>query len=188
MISFFISFNLPKLYDKTVALFPVRHKTSMVMWLNRFDLILSGFIRGQLTVGFILGSLYAVGLTLVGIENGGSFGAMIGLFCIVPYIGLFAGFLIVMLMALSKGGVLLLLKAVVVFVIIQVVDTAFITPNIMGKKVGISPVLVIIALFAGAELGGFLGILVAVPTFAMLKLISEEIVNRYKMSNHFNNE
>ncbi len=188
VISFFTCLKLPSIYENTISLFPKEHRESMLMWLNRFDRVLSGFIRGQLTVGFVLGSLYALGLTLTGLENGGSFGAMIGLFCIVPYVGLFSGFTIVMLMALSKGGVLLLLKVVSVFVIIQIFDTIFITPNIMGRKVGISPVLVIIALFAGAELGGFLGILVAVPTFAILKLISEDMVTRYRDSDFFNGD
>ncbi len=185
VITFFVSLKLPFLYSSFQALLPKDHKRAILYWIQRFDTVLSGFIRGQLTVGFVLGSLYALGLTIAGLEAGGSFGAMMGVFCLVPYVGLFSGFVIISLMALSKGGFLLVLKIVIVFLAIQICDTIFITPNIMGKKVGISPVFVIIALFAGAEIGGFLGILVAVPTFAILKIISEDMIARYKESDFY---
>lgn len=185
VISFFISFHLPEIYEKIKALFPPVHKNSIMLWVSRFDTVLSGFIRGQLTVCFVLGSFYAVGLTIIGLENAGSIGAMIGIFCFLPYVGLATGFLIAALLALSKGGLIMLVKIVIVFAVIQTIDTIFVTPNIIGKKVGINPIFVIIALFAGAEIGGFLGICVAVPTFAILKLVIEDMTERYKSSEFY---
>jgi predicted PurR-regulated permease PerM len=186
VVTFFASTRLPAIYDSLVALLPPAKKDEMLVWLEKFDRVLSGFIRGQIMVCFVLGSFYALGLTIAGLDQGASLGVLIGTLCFVPYIGLITGVIIAALLALSAGGAVLMLKVVSVFVVIQTIDTIAITPNIMGKKVGISPVFVIIALFAGAELAGFLGVLVAVPTFAILKIISGYIVEKYKSSAIYN--
>jgi len=182
VITFFMSMRLPDLYCAIVALLPLSRKEEFLEWMEKFDRVLSGFIRGQITVCLVLGLLYAFCLTLVGLPSGGSLGILIGLFCFVPYVGIISGFVIASLLALSAGGWLLALKVFLVFGAIQTLDAVAITPNIMGKRVGISPVFVIIALFAGAELAGFLGVLVAVPTFAILKLIGGYFVEKYKAS------
>jgi len=182
VIFFFMSMRLPQLYQSIVGLFPPSRKAEFHEWIEKFDHVLSGFIRGQLTVCLVLGTLYAICLTIVGLPSGGSLGVVIGLFCLVPYVGIITGFTVSSLLALSAGGWLLALKGLLVFAAIERLDAIAITPNIMGRRVGISPVLVIVALFAGAELAGFLGVLVAVPTFAILKLIGEYLLEKYKAS------
>lgn len=186
VVTFFVSTRLPAIFNSITGLFPPAKKGEMLEWLEKFDRVLSGFIRGQIMVCFILGSFYTIGLTLAGLKDGASVGVLIGALCFVPYIGIITGVIIASLLALSAGGPLLMFKVFLVFVIIQSLDAVAITPNIMGKKVGISPVLVIIALFAGAELAGFLGVLVAVPTFAILKLIGGYLVEKYKSSAIYN--
>ena len=185
VITFFTSYKFPRIKKELKSLIPPSHNSEIMIWVKRFDTVLSGFIRGQLTVCFVLGALYSLGFVIAGVDNSGSLGAMIGMLCIVPYIGLITGFIIAALLALTSGGTIMLLKVLIVFVIIQTLDAIFITPNIMGKKVGISPVFVIIALFAGAEIGGLLGILIAIPSFAIIKLISEDIIEKYKKSTFY---
>jgi len=182
VVAFFMSMRLPALYQAITGLFPPSRKEEFHQWMDKFDHVLSGFIRGQITVCFVLGSLYALGLTIIGLPSGGSLGVLIGLFCLVPYVGIVTGITAASLLALSTGGGMLALKVMLVFAAIQTMDAVAITPNIMGKRVGISPVFVIVALFAGAELAGFLGVLVAVPTFAILKLIGTYFVDKYKAS------
>jgi predicted PurR-regulated permease PerM len=186
VITFFASSRYPKIRVSIFELFPPAKQEYIKEWLCKFDRVLSGFIRGQLTVCFVLGCLYAGSFTIAGIPNAGSLGAMIGMLCIVPYVGLFAGITVTILLALVSGGVVALLKVVTVFLIIQAFDTVMITPNIMGRGVGMSPVFVIIAIFAGAEIGGFLGVLIAVPAFAILKLLGDDILKRYKTSTFYN--
>jgi len=185
VITYFTSTRYPKIKDSIFHLFPPAKQEYIKEWLFKFDRVLSGFIRGQLTVCFVLGCLYAGAFAVAGIESAVSLGAMIGMLCIVPYVGLFAGIIVTVLLALVSGGVPALLKVVTVFMIIQIFDTIFITPNIMGKGVGISPVFVIIAIFAGAEIGGFLGVLIAVPSFAILKLVGDDVLKRYKASTFY---
>lgn len=186
VITFFASSRFKKIKESIFSLVPPHMQQTTGEWLLKFDKIFSGFIRGQLTVCIVLGSLYAVLFTIAGIQGGGNLGIMIGALCFVPYVGLFTGISIALILALISGGFWGLLKVLIIFVIIQICDTIFITPNIVGKKVNVSPVFVIIALFAGAEIGGFLGVLTAVPVFAMLKVVIDEVVTRYKDSDFYN--
>ena len=186
VITFFASSRFKKINESIFALVPPHMQSSAKEWLLKFDKIFSGFIRGQLTVCIVLGSLYAVSFTIAGIQGGGNLGIMIGALCFVPYVGLFTGISIALILALISGGFWGLFKVLLIFVIIQICDTIFITPNIVGKKVNVSPVFVIIALFAGAEIGGFLGVLTAVPVFAMLKVVIDEVIERYKESDFYN--
>lgn len=186
VITFFASSRFKKIQESIFSLIPPHMQPSAKEWLLKFDKIFSGFIRGQLTVCIVLGSLYAVLFTIAGIQGGGNLGIMIGALCFVPYVGLFTGISISLILALISGGFWGLFKVLIIFVIIQICDTIFITPNIVGKKVNVSPVFVIIALFAGAEIGGFLGVLTAVPVFAMIKVVIDEVVARYKDSDFYN--
>ncbi len=186
VITFFASSRFKKINESIFTLVPPHMQPSAKEWLLKFDKIFSGFIRGQLTVCIVLGALYAVLLTIAGVQGGANLGIMIGALCFVPYVGLFTGISIALILALISGGFWGLVKVLVIFVIIQVCDTIFITPNIVGKKVNINPVFVIIALFAGAEIGGFLGVLTAVPLFAMMKVVADEVIRRYKASDFYN--
>jgi predicted PurR-regulated permease PerM len=186
VITFFASSRFKKIKESIFSLVPPHMQPTTEEWLLKFDKIFSGFIRGQLTVCIVLGALYAVLFTIAGIQGGGNLGIMIGALCFVPYVGLFTGISISLILALISGGFWGLFKVLIIFVIIQVCDTIFITPNIVGKKVNVSPVFVIIALFAGAEIGGFLGVLTAVPLFAMIKVVIDEVLARYKDSDFYN--
>ena len=186
VITFFASSRFNKINKAIFSLVPPHLQPSAKEWILKFDRIFSGFIRGQLTVCIVLGSLYAVFFTIAGIKGGGNLGIMVGALCFVPYVGLFTGIFISLVLASISGGVLGMFKVLIIFVIIQVCDTIFITPNIVGKKVNVNPVFVIIALFAGAEIGGFLGVLTAVPLFAMMKVVADEVIKRYKMSDFYN--
>jgi len=185
VIAYFTSSRYPQIKDSIFSLVPPLKQTNTKIWLGKFDLILSGFIRGQLLVCLVLGSLYSAGFAIANIPNALSLGIFIGALCIVPYVGLFFGIVISILLTLVSAGPFALIKLAIVFIVIQTCDTLFITPNIVGKKVGIRPIFVIIAIFAGAEVGGFLGVLIAVPTFAILKLLGDDMIKRYKHSSFY---
>lgn len=186
VITFFASSRFKQINKAIFSLVPPHLQPSAKEWIMKFDRIFSGFIRGQLTVCIVLGSLYAILFTVAGIKGGGNLGIMVGALCFVPYVGLFTGIFISLILALISGGAAGMFKVLVIFVIIQICDTIFITPNIVGKKVNINPVFVIIALFAGAEIGGFLGVLTAVPLFSMMKVVADEVIKRYKSSDFYN--
>ncbi|MCK5807839.1 AI-2E family transporter [bacterium] len=185
VIAFITASHFTKINKSIHILIPLRYRDTESKWEKKFDRILSGFIRGQLTVAFILGCFYIIGFSFAGIEWAFSLGALVGILCLVPYAGIFTAFVIsIFLVGVQTGGSGIL-SVLIVFTIIQTIDTMFITPNIMGKKVGIHPVFVIVALFAGGELAGLLGILVAVPLFALLKLVIEDMIETYKKSDFY---
>ncbi len=188
VVAFVTSVHFPHVKQQLYELTPPRFHRSEHEWITKFNTILSGFIRGQLIVAVVLGSFYAIGFSIAGIGWPISLGVMVGSLCLVPYAGIFTGFIVALLLAGAQSGFDGIISVIIVFAIIQTMDTLFITPNIMGKKVGIHPVFVILALYAGGELAGLLGVLVAVPVFALLKLVVEHVVELYKVSAFYREE
>lgn len=148
---------------------------------------LRAFFRGQLIVAACLGILYAVGLVLVGINFGFLIGLFAGLASIVPYLGLAVGMIPALLIALIQYwpdlwpavGVLL------VFGIGQAIEGLVLTPKLVGDKVGLSPVVIILAILLCGRFLGFFGVLFAVPIAAILKVLFLEALRRYKASSLF---
>lgn len=155
----------------------------------KVDEALGAFIRGQLTICFILGVLYTGGLLILGVDMAVLIGMGSGALFIVPYFGTIVGVIAATIMALLEFGMAWQVLGVwAVFGVIQVFEGNIMTPKIMGDRVGISPVIIIIALLIGAELLGFLGILVAVPTTAVLKVFMKDSMERYRSTEFFQGE
>lgn len=171
---------------KAVANIPLAYRDYLVQKFRQIDDVLSGFIRGQLTVCLILGILYSIGLSIVNINLAVVIGILSGAAYIVPYLGTAVGVVAASIMALLQYGLdWHLFGAWLVFAVVQALEGSIITPRIMGKRVGLHPVVVIIAVLIGADLLGFLGILVAVPTAAVLNVFIQDIIHRYQNSDFF---
>src|SRR5690606_17673853 len=153
---------------------------------RQIDRALSGFIRGQLTVCLMLGIFYAVGLTLVGLNFGLVIGLVTGLISFVPYFGMLIGFAVgvgVALAQFSTWGPIAMVAGV--FIIGQVIEGNFVTPRVVGSKVGLHPVWLIFALLAGGALAGFTGLLLAVPAAATIGVLTRFAVRRYRESEFY---
>jgi predicted PurR-regulated permease PerM len=130
---------------------------------------LSGFVRGQATVCIVLAIYYGIGLTSVGLDLGLVIGIGTGLAAFVPYVGMITGLVISLGLALAQGsGWSLVGMVAVVFLFGNVLEGNFLTPKLVGDRVGLHPVWIIFSLLAGGALFGFLGILLAVPVAAVL--------------------
>jgi sporulation integral membrane protein YtvI len=165
---------------------PLAYRDYLVAKFEQIDDVLGAFIRGQLTVCMILGVLYSLGLWLVGTDLAVVIGMSAGIAFIVPYMGTILGIIAASIMAFLEYGVSWHILAVwVVFAVIQAIEGSVITPKIVGDKVGLSPVIVILALLVGADLLGFLGILVAVPVAAVLNVFIKDGLERYRESSFF---
>ena len=151
------------------------------------DNALAGFVRGQAMVCVILGTLYAVGWSLIGLEFALVVGLITGFMAFIPYAGAFMGFLIALGLGFGQfwPDVVPIALIAVVFGAIQAVDGTFITPRLMGRSVGLHPVWILFALFAGGTLMGFVGVLIAVPTAAALGVLARFAVSRYLVSPMF---
>jgi predicted PurR-regulated permease PerM len=151
--------------------------------------ILSAFVRGQLLVCAILAVLYSIGLSLIGIDLAVVVGTLAGITFIIPYVGTLLGIALSTLLALLKFHDLLHpLLCLGWFVIVQALEGALITPKIVGDRVGLHPVLTILALLIGGQLFGIAGMILAVPAAAVLKVFVGMLRETYLASGYFREE
>jgi len=148
---------------------PRRHIDKVTQIGLEIDGVLAEFLRGQLSVMLLMGVFYAIGLSLAGLELAIPIGMIAGLLGFVPYLGPTTGIMLAMLAAVlqfdSFGD---LIPVAMVFVVGQGIESMWLTPWLVGDRIGLHPVVVIFALLAGGELFGFTGILLALPVSAAI--------------------
>ncbi|HRE83948.1 MAG TPA: AI-2E family transporter [Opitutaceae bacterium] len=141
----------------------------VVFLVREFVSIIVSFFRGQLLIGMIMGVLYAIGFSIVGLKFGAVVGLMLGFLNIIPYLGSIIGLVICIPLALFQpdGGGRLVLLMLAVQAVVQNIEGWFLTPKIMSDRTGLHPVAVIIAIFFwGTALDGLLGMVLAIPLTA----------------------
>jgi predicted PurR-regulated permease PerM len=131
------------------------------------------FFRGQVLVGICVGILTALGLSLVGLQYGFTLGLLVGFLTLIPYLGITVGFVAAVLMAwLQTQGWQLPAAVAAVFVVTQILEGFFITPKIMGDRVGLHPLTIIVGVLVwGQILGPVLGALLAIPLTATARVL-----------------
>lgn len=147
------------------------HRDDLVYLVREFLGILVAFFRGQLLIGLIMGVLLAIGFSLAGLRFGLALGLLVGLLNIIPYLGSILGLSVALPLALLQpnGGLVLVAIVLGVFVVVQSIESWFLTPRIMGEQTGLHPVAIIFAVFFwGHAFGGVLGMLLAVPLTAFI--------------------
>jgi len=148
--------------------------------------VLSGYVRGQLTANVVLGALYSAGLRLVDIRLAVPIGVLTGMMAFVPYIGFFTGLGLALTMAvLDWHGMGTVLGVLAVMLGVQLLDGTFITPRIVGRSVGLTPLEVLVTMMAAASLFGFLGVLLAVPLGAVVKILLQRATRAYLSSDFY---
>ncbi len=173
-ITFYLAIGMPQFYRWLLALFPGDRRKRVASIVAEMDDYVSAFVRGQFLVACILFVLYAIGLGMVGVELWFLLAVIAGFGNFVPYLGLIVGLVLSIIMTLiTFGSFWPVLQVFLVFVVVQFLEGSFITPRIVGEKVGISPLVVILAIFAGGSLFGLLGVLLAVPGAAVMKVLME---------------
>jgi predicted PurR-regulated permease PerM len=147
------------------------------------DETLSGFARGQATVCLIMGTFYGVGLLIIGLDFGFIVGFLTGLVSFVPYFGMLAGFITGVSIAVAQFGEFGPVAMVAaIFVAGQLLEGNFLTPKLVGDRVGLHAVWIIFALLAGGALFGFVGVLLAVPLMAIIGVLVRFSLDQYLQS------
>lgn len=130
------------------------------------------FFKGQLLVALLLALLYSIGLSIVGLPFAIAVGTIAGLLNIVPYLGLGLGLIIsVILTAVSDPTLMQFVWVGLVFAIVQFIEGTFVTPKVVGESVGIHPLGVMLALIVGGSLLGLIGLIIAIPAAAGLRVL-----------------
>lgn len=181
VLTFFFVQDYPDLIARAKALLPRRSVELISRRFAEVDSVLSAFVQGQITVGAILSVIYASGLAAARVDMAIVIGFIAGFGNMVPYLGTGIGLLLAAVgLLLSWQGPWQLAVVVATFVIAQVLEGFVITPRVVGDKVGLAPVVVIVAVLAFGELFGFIGIVLAVPAAAVLKVVVKVVIDRYR--------
>ena len=183
VLTFFFLRDWDLLVERVGLMVPRDHFDTVARLTKESDAVLGGFLRGQMLVMLILGVLYAVGLSAVGLNLGILIGVIAGLLTFVPYLGpasivVFGG-----TAALVQFGDWQHLAGVaVVFTIGQIIESYWLTPKLVGDRIGLHPMAVIFAVMAGGSLFGFLGMLLALPVAAVVNVLLRYAQQRYRES------
>ena len=146
-------------------------------FINQLEKKLGGWVRGQLLLMLFVGILSYIGLVFLGVEFAIPLAFLAGILEIVPSIGPTLSAVPAILVALGSSPVLALAVAALYFVI-QQVENNFLVPKVMSKAVGLSPLIVIIALLVGLKLAGIAGAILAIPTVLLLEIIASDFKKR----------
>jgi predicted PurR-regulated permease PerM len=139
--------------------------------LEKIDHIISGFIRGRIIVCFIVGTLIGMGLYFLNLKFALIIGIVSGVFNFIPYLGPIVGVILALIFALGNPWWTLLM-IVILFVLVNQLEAIYLNPNILGKGLGLHPLTVILSILICGQLLGILGVLVAVPLAAILKVLA----------------
>ena len=168
------------------ALIPRRFIDTYTRISREMDDVLGEFLRGQLMVMLIMGLVYGTGLMLTGLDSGFAIGMIAGILVFVPYLGAFTGLLLATVAALLQFNSWHGMVAVwSVFAVGQFLESFFITPKIVGDRIGLSPFWVIFSLMAFGQLMGFVGMLVGLPLAAVCLVLLREGSQAYFASRFY---
>ncbi len=170
------------LVDNVNKYLPSKYASKIRKIFIKIDRTLSGYVRGQFNVCLILGVFYAIGLTFVELNFGFLIGFLTGIMAFVPYVGMLIGVAIAVIISLFQWGIDIgqVSLVAIVFIIGQMIESNFLTPKLVGRKIGLHPVWVIFAIFAFGVSFGFIGVLLAVPMAAILGVIIKFIAMEYQ--------
>jgi predicted PurR-regulated permease PerM len=183
-----VTFYLLRDWEKVLAAIdgalPLDHAETIRELARQSNTAIAGYVRGQALVCISLGSIYAIGLSLVGLQFGLVIGLIAGALSFIPYVGTFVGAVMSLGMALVQfppdwAGVI---KVAAVFLFGQAMEGNVLSPKLVGDRVGLHPVWIMFALLAGGSLFGFVGVLIAVPTSAVIGVIVRYLLGRYRDS------
>ncbi len=155
---------------------PARRREGTLTLLGELEKVIGGFIRGQLLVGLSVGTLIAIGLTLIGEPYAILIGAIAGALDLIPYIGPVIAAIPALVIAFIAGGFPLALKVLIVFVVANQAEGHIIAPNIVSRTIQLSPSAVVVAILIGGELYGVIGMFIAVPVAGIIRVLLLHVI------------
>ena len=183
VVLFYLLVDWPFYGLRAIALVPPRLRPRVASFVHDCDVVLGQYLRGQLLVMLMMAAFYSVGLALFGFELAVPVGVFTGLAIFVPYVGFGIGMILALLAgALQFTGWYGPIAVFIVYGIGQIVEGLFLTPKMVGQRIGMSTLTVIFALFAFGHLFGFVGVLVALPASALIAVATARVRASYTQS------
>jgi predicted PurR-regulated permease PerM len=169
-----------------MSLIPTPMQPPINAKLAQIDRSLSAYVRGVLTVATILAVIYSIALSALGVPLGLLIGVLAGYAYVVPFMSSVVGISLGVLFSLLEfHGWGQVAGVVIIFVVGNAIESFVLTPRIVGDSLGLSPLTVILAVMIGANLFGFLGVMLALPTAAVLHVIGGDLIAAWRSSNYY---
>jgi predicted PurR-regulated permease PerM len=182
----YIMLDFEKIKKHIPRIVPEKFQKAFIRHLGEMDRILSGFISGQLLIALILAILDMIGLTLIGLDLSVVLGLFSGMINIIPYVGVLTGGFISTLFAIFKfHDFIHPILVVLLFLAGHLLDGYFLSPKMVGHKIGLHPLMVIFALLVGGKYFGVIGLLFSVPVAAILNYILTAGFEAYRKSKFY---
>ncbi|HXY22808.1 MAG TPA: AI-2E family transporter [Burkholderiaceae bacterium] len=187
VVLFYLLLDAPGIKVRLEAGLPRRWHDQTIQILADIDAVLAQFLRGQLTVMVLMAVYYSVALTIAGLDSALPIGILTGLLIFIPYVGYFLGLVLACLVALLQfASWQAIVEVLLVYGIGQILEGFFLTPRLVGARIGLHPLAVIFALLAFGHVFGFFGVLLALPASAVLLVALRRIRRRYVDSAFYN--
>lgn len=184
VVAFYMLVDWDRMIASIDTFVPPRHRDTVRMLASQINRAIGGFIRGQAMVCLFLGTWYAVGLTLCGLNYGVLIGVIAGVLTVIPYVGSLTGLFLAAGVALGQfwPDYVQIILVLVVFFSGQFLEGNILSPKLVGDAVGLHPVWLMFALLASGSVFGFVGLLIAVPIAATIGVLSRFALMRYMQS------
>jgi predicted PurR-regulated permease PerM len=184
VVAFYLIHDWPHIVAALDGWLPRQHRDTIRALAGEIDAAIAGFIRGQTGVCIILGSFYAVALTLTGLNFGLLIGVISGLITFIPYVGSTTGLVLAVGVAVAQfwPDWTMILVVLAVFLVGQFLEGYVLAPKLVGESIGLHPVWLMFALLAFSYLFGFVGLLVAIPLAAAIGVLVRFALRQYLAS------
>lgn len=187
VVAYYLIRDWPNIVAAVESWLPRRQLPAFKNVLRDSDIALSGFVRGQSMVCVVLAVFYTIGWSLVGLNYSIVLGILAGILGFVPFLGVILAVVLSLVVALGQFGLdwIQLLLVFGVFQVGQILESAILTPNLIGDRIGLHPVWVLFAVFAGGAVAGLAGVFLAVPVAAVLGVVVRAMFDNYRRSNFY---
>ncbi|MEI4789798.1 AI-2E family transporter [Bacillus sp. FJAT-53060] len=186
-ILFYLLKDGKKLPDYFLKFIPYKLRDHTHIVLHEMNHRLSSYIRGQIIVSFCIGFLLLIGYMIIGLDYALLLAIIAACTSVVPYLGPTIAITPAIVIALVTSPVMLL-KLIIVWTVVQLIEGKFISPQVMGKNLQIHPITIIFVLLTAAKLFSLVGVIVAIPTYAVLKVITTHLFDWFKMRSNLYKE
>ncbi len=187
VMAFYLLKDIDKINEKIKNSFPPKYREGIVDVFSEIDSKIKNFLKGQMIVSFILAIIYSIGLSIFNVPLALIIGIVAGFANIIPYLGIAIGLVPALVLSyLDSHSFVNLLGVTGTFAVAQALEGTVISPRVVGEKVGLHPVMVIVAILLGGHFFGFVGILVAVPAASIVLVLFSRGYKWYLESNYFN--
>jgi predicted PurR-regulated permease PerM len=171
VLAIYLLIDLERFKSNTLELTPPRHRNEMAYVSGEVGTAMGSFVRGQLLVAFLVGVASSIGMWAIDLPFWLLIGIVAGFLNLIPFLGPIVGGALAALVALLNGDPWQAFWAVLIMIGVQQVDNHLITPMIQRARVNLSPLVIVLALIVGGSLAGLLGVLVAIPATAAIRIV-----------------